>query len=565
MQRGLGGGDKRSLAGESGLELHHPRNVHEAVARALIDNGVDTIFGLMGDANMYMIDSFIRDFGGRFISAANESGAAMMALGYAAISGKPGVCSVTHGPGLTNTITGLVEGVRGGSPLVLLCGDTDVVDRHNLQRAPNRELIVIAGAGFEQLRSPLTVAEDVACVIRRALIERRPVALNAPLDLDWAPVEGYRHMLVRVPERRASVTASEDLDNAIGIIAAARRPIVLAGRGATSADTRTALIRLADRIDAPLMTTLKAKDLFRGEPFNLGICGTVSGDIATEAMLACDCLIAFGASLNKYTLSLGAFAKDKRIVHVDQDAAVIGNHIPVDAGLVGDPAAIANLIVHWLDEADIAGSGYRSPELQQSINRDALVYRKVSEHGDGTMDYVQSLLRLDRLLPENRIVVTDGGRFMVEVWKTIGVTEPGNFLTTINFASIGLGLSHAIGAAAARPSQPVIAFCGDGGFMNGGLSEFNTAVRHGSDLIVVVCNDSAYGAEHHKFVNRQMAAGNIAFDWPDFGPVAIALGGDGVTVRCDADWPAVEAAIQNRSSPLLIDLKLDPARVPWDR
>lgn len=547
------------------MTMSQPSYVHQALARALVDNGVDTIFGLMGDANMYLVDSFIRDCGGRFVSAANEAGAIMMALGYASLSGRPGVCSVTHGPGLTNTITGIVEGVRGSVPLVLLCGDTDVVDRENLQSAPQREFITDAGAGFEQLRSSRTVAQDVACVLRRAIVERRPIALNAPLNLDWSPVEDYRAVRVHVPERRATVTASEDFDNAIGILAAARRPVVLAGRGAAAPEARDALLRLAARIEAPLITTLKAKDLFRGEEFNLGICGTVSTDAAVEAMTACDCLIAFGASLNKYTLSHGSFARGKRIVQVNLEPTEIGRNIPVDAGLVGDPADVADLIVHWLDKAEIAGSGSRTQELSDSIAGDVVERAARSDHGDGTMDYRQSLLRLDALLPEDRVVVTDGGRFMVEVWKRIGVRGPEDFLTTINFASIGLGLSHAIGGTFARPDQPVVIFCGDGGFMNGGLAEFNTAVRHNADLIVVVCNDGAYGAEHHKFLNRQMEPSSITFDWPDFAPVAIALGGEGVTVHADTDWALVAHAIERRTRPLLIDLKLDPARVPWDR
>lgn len=547
------------------MSTNTPRNVHQAIARSLVDNGIDTIFGLMGDANMYMVDSFVRDCGGRFISAANEAGAIMMALGYASLSKKPGVCSVTHGPGLTNTITGIVEGVRGSVPLVLLCGDTDIVDRENLQSAPQREFITDAGAGFEQLRSPKTVAEDVARTLRRALVERRPIALNAPMDLDWSAVEDYRPVRAHVPDQRAVVTESEDLDNAIGIIAAARRPVVLAGRGAATPEARAALIKLAERIEAPLITTLKAKDLFRGEAFNLGICGTVSSDAAVDAMMTCDCLIAFGASLNKYTLSHGTFAKDKRIVQVNLEATEVGSNIAVDAGLVGDPAKVADLIVHWLDEAEIAGSGSRTRELQEAIDADRIQRAPRSDHGDGTMDYKQSLLRLDELLPKDRIVVTDGGRFMVEAWKTMNVSGPENFLTTINFASIGLGLSHAIGGAFAKPEQPVVAFCGDGGFMNGGLAEFNTAVRHKADLIVIVCNDGAYGAEHHKFLNRQMEPGSIAFDWPDFAPVALALGGEGVTVRSDDDWAAVASAIQHRTKPLLVDLKLDPSRVPWDR
>jgi acetolactate synthase-1/2/3 large subunit len=539
--------------------------VHQAIARALSDNGVEKMFGLMGDANMYMVNSYIRDCGGSFIAAANEAGAVMMALGYASVSGKPGVCSVTHGPGLTNTITGLVEGVRGQTPLVFLCGDTDVEDRENLQKISQRELITDTGAGFEQLRSPRTVAQDVMRVMRRALVERRPVALNVPVDLDWKETENYQVVRVRVPESRAIVSKSDDLDNAVGIIAAAKRPIILAGRGAISSEAKSALLKLARRIEAPLTTTLKAKDLFRGEDFDLGICGTVSTQAAVETILESDCIIAFGASLNKYTMSHGTFLKGKRIIQVNLEPGEVGKNLEPDASLVGDPAGMAALIVHWLDEAEIPPSGSYTDELKRRLATGAPEQGADMDYGNGKVDYRQSLLQLDRILPEDRILVTDGGRFMVEAWKTIKVSGPASFVTTINFASIGLGLSHAIGASHAAPGRPVALFCGDGGFMNGGLAEFNTAVRHKSDLIVVVCNDGAYGAEHHKFLARQMDPGTIVFDWPDFAPVAIALGGEGITVRSAKDWKLVDQAIKNRSKPLLIDMKLDPARVPWDR
>ena len=108
------------------------------------------------------------------------------------------------------------------------------------------------------------------------------------------------------------------------------------------------------------------------------------------------------------------------------------------------------------------------------------------------------MARLNELLPADRVVVTDGGRFMGEAWRTIKAAGPASFLPAINFASIGLGLSHAIGASFAAPGRPTVLIVGDGGFMHGGLVEFNTAVRYGRDLIVVVCNDGAYGAEHIK-------------------------------------------------------------------
>src|SRR5215467_2272418 len=108
---------------------HKPLYFHSAMARALRDNGVDAVFGLIGDANLYMVDAFIREQQGRYVSAANEAGAVMMALGYASVTGKVGVATVTHGPAVTNTLTGLVEGAKGQLPLLLVCGDTSVEAR----------------------------------------------------------------------------------------------------------------------------------------------------------------------------------------------------------------------------------------------------------------------------------------------------------------------------------------------------------------------------------------------------------------------------------------------------
>lgn len=543
---------------------HQTLKLHQAVARSLADNGVDTIFGLIGDANMFTIDSFVHDCGGAFVAAAHEAGGALMALGYASLSGKVGVCSVTHGPAMTNTVTPLVEGVKGSVPMVLLCGDTAVEDRENNQNVAQRDIVMATGAGFEQLRSPRTVAQDVARALRRAIVERRPVALNIPYEFDWSDVE-YQPVRVHIPDNRALVSSSDDLDNAIGIIASAKRPVIVVGRGAVSPEARSAILRLARRIEAPLATTLKAKDLFRGEDFNLGVCGTISSPAAVDVILQSDCLISFGASLTYRTTSHGSFLKGKRVVQVNLEPSEVGKNVPLDAGLVGDPAGVADLIVHWLDEAEIASSGWYSDELKEAIAADTVAATGPEEHDNGTVDYRHALARLDRVLPPDRVLVTDGGRFMRGPWTMIATQGPRSFLAPVNFSSIGLGMAHAIGAAFALPGRPIVLATGDGGFMHGGLTEFNTAIRYKLDLIVFVCNDGAYGAEvakfGHKHPERGMAPGLITFEWPDFAPLAIALGGEGVTVRSARDWALAEAAIHQRRGPLLIDIKLDPDRM----
>ena len=158
--------------------------------------------------------------------------------------------------------------------------------------------------------------------------------------------------------------------------------------------------------------------------------------------------------------------------------------------------------------------------------------------------------------------MTDGGRFMTEVWCRVDVEKPRDFLDTTNFGSIGLGLQAAIGASAAKPDKPVVIFTGDGGFMMGGLTELNTAVRLGLDLVVVICNDAAYGAEHIQLLDKKMDPVASTFDWPSFASVAQSLGAQGVDLQTPEDLGAVAEALEKRSGPLVIDMHLDPFDVP---
>ena len=237
---------------------------YQSIARATKDHGTTKMFGLMGDANLFMVDSFVRDFGGRFVPATHEGSSILMALSYAHVSGKIGVATVTHGPALTNCMTALTEAARGHVPLVILVGDTPVENPRHLQSIDQRELVKVTGAGFEQLRSPDTVGKDVARAFYRAQVERRPIILNMPADFMWQEID-HDTQVLDVFTAPGGVAQGDILDNAIGMIASARRPLILAGAGAVGA--RDQLIALADRLEAPLATTLRAKGLFNnGHP-----------------------------------------------------------------------------------------------------------------------------------------------------------------------------------------------------------------------------------------------------------------------------------------------------------
>jgi thiamine pyrophosphate-dependent acetolactate synthase large subunit-like protein len=346
----------------------------------------------------------------------------------------------------------------------------------------------------------------------------------------------------------------------VGIIATAKRPVVLAGRGAIDPASRKALLALAARIGAPVATTLRARDLFRGEPHDLGICGTVAHQVALETLSAADCVIAFGASLNRFTTTEGWLVDDRRLVHVDDDPESLGRWVVPDAAVLGDAASSAEEFVALLDEAEIPGTGFASDELAARLADRGEEPADLST--DHTVDIRTAVRRVDAAVNPDRTVVTDSGRFIHTAWPGIGVEEPRHFVHTASFGSIGLGMGTALGASVGRPGHPTLLVTGDGGFMSGGLNEFNTAVRNRLDLIVLVLNDGAYGAEHIQFVRRDLDPEMSTFDWPDLGPVAEALGGRGFTVRNPAELDRALAQLPQRDRPVLIDVHVDPALVP---
>ena len=532
---------------------------HEAIARALLGHGLDLMFGVLGGANIFIVDSYSRVMNGRYVGTANEAGAMLAALAYAACSGKVGLATVTHGPGLANTVVGLFEGVKARIPAVLLAGDTSPAGREGGQNISQRELIVATGAGFEEATTPSTMLGDLARAVRRAELERRPIVLNVPTQYQWEDVE-YRPVKLHKPETRGLVAEGPDIEDAVGIIAAARKPIIVAGRGADNPSARAAVIRLAERIGALLSTTLQVRGLFEGENFNLDVFGTLSSPLAVDEIMACDCIIAMGASLNNWTTNRRAFVKGKRIIHCDADIAAIGRYVDVNAGLVGDVELVAEKLIELFDMAELSPSGYRDPELDKRLRAYTPEFEDTST--SSTLPLHETLARIADAVGLDRVTVTDTGRCVVEALKVLKIKHRHLWYYNMKFGSIGLGVASAIGASYAAPDMPTFLVAGDGGFMNGGLAEFNTAVRHNLDLVILICNDGGYGMEEIEFRARNMPHDITAIRWPDFAAVADALGGQGVDVRTEADLERTITAIRNRTRPLLIDLKLDMRSLP---
>jgi acetolactate synthase I/II/III large subunit len=535
--------------------------VHEVIAREVAAAGTDTMFGLIGDANLFMVNSFVEKQGGSYVSAVHEASAVMMAYGYACRAARLGVATVTQGPGLTNTATALTEAVRSGTPLLVITGDTAPGNRLNQQTLDTEPFVRVTGAGYVLVERPEDAAPAVRIATRRALAESRPYVLNCPTEYQWQVVDepaedgsdGLR--LAGTPGRRADDDIAEE---ALGVIASARRPLVLAGRGVTGKEQRQAVLAFAERIGAPIATTLRARNLYSAAEGCVGVCGTVSTEPGVLAIGECDCVIAFGASLNTWTTVRNSLLQGKSVVHVDASPARFRPEVPVTTAVAGDAAAVAQQFIEMLDAAEIAPAGFRervSAGLTQAdLVHDAPLSSKVTLAG--------VLAAVNRALPARRTVVYDGGRFQGEAFKYSWGTDYRAEVPTTDFGAVGMGMGAAIGAAAFARDEPTVLVTGDGGFMMNGLAELHSAIRAGLPLIVVICNDGSYGAEYDQFVNKGLSPGLSLFEWPDFASVARALGADGLTVVSVPDVAAAVSACGSPVRPVVIDVRIAPGDIP---
>ena len=531
---------------------------HDAVAQALVDHGVDTVFAVLGDGNLFIGESLERQHGVNLVGATHEANAVCMAEGWAKATGRLGVATVTHGPGLTNTITALVEGVKNGTPMILVAGDTPIENEQHLQNLDQHALVAATGAGFQPVRNVQTIAEDVSTAVRRAHAEHRPVVLNVPLNIEWDEVE-YEARPALTPTSLRLAADPDHLETALGIIASSARPLIVAGRGAVKSGARDTLIRLGDALGAPLATSLLATGYFEEEPFNLGIHGTLSHQIAGETFAMADCLVVFGAGLNFLTTDYQSLLAGKRVVQVDLNPANIDRYVTVDAGVVGDATVVAEAMMELLSAAEHQPSAFRTPELERKLSEFDPATAFDDKSYDGAVDPRTLTRRLDQGLPQDRQVVVDAGRFMLDA-LTLSVPDPLDLVTSHGFGAIGLGMSTAIGAAVARPTRPTVLCIGDGGYMMGGMTELSTAVHLGLDLIVIVYNDGSYGAEHIQLVAKGMDPAASTHEWPDFCAVAASMGCETAKIQALSDIDAAIDIVKNRTAgrPVLIEASIDP-------
>lgn len=532
---------------------------YHALARRLAHHGIEQLFGLMGDANMQFIASYIDEQGGRYIGSTHEAGAVGMADGFARASGSVGVATVTHGPGTTNTLTALTEAVRAGTALVLLTSSTPSASPQHLQNIDLKRLIEPTGGGFRIPRRAQDVPDELGRALAQARAEARPVVLDIPVEFLDVEIEDTVASPREAPPSAPPTDLDPDLlDSALGVIASARRPLVIAGRGAVESDARDAITAFADLIGASVATTVPARGFFAGHELDLGVCGTLSHQVGLTAILDSDCVVAFGASLNDYTTDSGALLSGKPVVHIDRSDSHLNRYHQANIVLCGDAGAVATTMTQLLVSEDITFASKRAglaEELRNRVPSDEFV----EVIATGTVDMRAAMLRLSARLPSNRAIVTDTGRFLRSVWRYVDVPQPRYTAVTHNFGSIGLGIGCATGVSVAAPDLVTFVFLGDGGGMMS-LTEFNTAVRYRLPLVAVVINDGSYGAEYSKLQAFNADPRHSMMEWPEIADLGRALGGNALTVRSlDEIDKLDEVTWDSENLPLLIEIKVDPS------
>lgn len=517
--------------------------VSAALADALVAEGTEVVFGLMGDANMELVVDLVHRHGVRYIAVRHEQTAVLAADAYSRATGRPGVATVTMGPGLSHVGTALTVARHARSAVVLVAGDTPVGDRLHVQNFDQAPFALATAGAFQPVRMPSTLAEDVGLAFCHVRLGRGPVVLSVPLDHQDADLTGFRYAPAAVPAPQVRPPDPERLAAVGKQVALADRPVVLAGRGAIGAGE--ALTALADRLGAPVGTSLGGKGLFGDHPRRLGVIGGFSTDRTRRLMGEADCVLAFGAGLNQFTLDRGRLLGQAAIVQVvlDADAAV-----PAAETVLADARLTAEALLDLVPQRDGFWCGDRLPPEEPYAGIDLV------DDADG-VDPRAVLLACNRSLPRERNAVIGIGHFGGWFGQHLAVSEPGSLFTPWEFGSIGVGLGIGIGVAVARPARPTVVFEGDGSLMQV-LGDLDTAARCDLPLLIVVLDDGAYGAEIHKLARKGLPIDLALFDSPDFAALATTLGLEARTVRTHAD---LDGAFTAPTRPTLVHVKVSRA------
>jgi len=537
------------------------RSVADVVGATIASLGVKDAFGVLGSGNLVVTNALVAG-GARFHHARHEGAAICMADGYARVAGGVGICTVHQGPGLTNTITGLAEAAKSRTPLLVLAGDAPAAALTSNFRIDQHDLVESVGAIADRVHNPRTAADDAQRAYQRAALERRPVVLMLAVDIQPKPAERIAPRRLPVPTLAPPQPNPVAIAQVADVLASAKRPAIIAGRGAVLAGAGRQLEQLGEQIGAVLATSAPANGLFHGSPYALGISGGFASPFAAQLLAQADVVLVFGTSVNYWMTKGGALiAPDAKVAQFDLEAGAIGRIQQVDVAVIGDARAAAAALASELESRSHASTGFRTPDLAREIERRRWRHEPYEDAStDEWIDPRTFSIALNDALPADRAIAVDSGHFLGYPSMYLDVPDARAWVFANGFQAVGLGLGNAIGAAVANPDRLTVAAIGDGGaFM--ALAELETAVRlHLGNLLVVIYDDAAYGAEVHHFAPIGHDVSMVRFPDADLAAIARAAGAKAATVRTIEDLEVVGEWLDERwGHPLVLDVKVNPA------
>ena len=542
-------------------------NGGRALAEMLRLSGAGPMFGMGGFQLLPFYDALSR-LGMRHFLINDERCGSFAADAYARVTNRPGICDGTLGPGATNLVTGLVESLNGGIPVVAIAGDTNRAHSWKNMTQECRQAEILKPAVKELIRVEQT--SRIPELTRRAFAiatsgRPGPVLLDVPEDVchgshDFTAEDfAIEPTTLAIPARRIRPDRA-DIDRAARLIAAAKRPLLLVGGGIHLSQGYAALQALAEAQSIPVAHTMSGKGgIACTHALNIGLFGRYAR-IANELIEASDCLIVVGCKLGE--IATKRYALPPRhipIIHLEIVAEEIGRCFPPEVALWGDArAGLEDLAEALADNAAHARSA-RADYVAEIPRRMAAWEEEASPRlnsRDRPVHMARLCRELNRALPADAILVADGGFAGHWTGLLYDTKKSGrHFIPDRGFASIGYGLPGGIGAAMAAPGTPVVALTGDGGF-NMMIGELETARRAGLGLTIVVVNNAASGyvkALQHAMMGGRYQSADLSE--MDYAAVARAMGIGSIRVEDPEQLgPALAQGMAERDRPTVIDV-----------
>ncbi len=494
-------------------------SVSAAIAHALKPIAPQ-IFGLMGNGNAHFLDAAVRA-GFDYTAVRHESAAVSAADAYFRIANKLAIATTTYGAGYTNAVTALAEAAAAGTPLLFVTGDAPST---GLRGWDVDQAVIDGGVRAPRYvvdrHTPGSIALQAAA---HALREQTPVVLAIPYDLAAAESAGEElpdfASLACTPAKPRLEPAA--LQQIVTKLDASKRTHILYGRGAI--DAADQVRELARKLDATTSGTLLARDLLDYD-FDLGITGGFSTEANARIIAQADTVLVLGASLNQFTMRFGELVNESAtLIQIDLGAAATNARVDVFA--TADAQSAAADLLDAVQRAQ--GNWCAGLDLGDLRSRPA----GDDKAEDGLLDPRRVASELEKILPANRVLVQDGGHFIgwgPMYWSTSGARSLACVGTA--YQSIGLGIASMVGAGAAAQGRTVVLAAGDGGFLMG-LADLESIIRTVDSAVIVIYNDSAYGAEVHQYGSIGLHEDPMLIPTVDFAGIARSMGATGVRVE----------------------------------